>query len=119
MENKEEVCKVVNLKWEAFKKKAKEKYEEAKVWCGEHKEVFVGVAAAVVSGVFEVVKIAAKADARSEEKELKELYIYDRSMGHYWKLRRKLTNAEYRELERRRAEGESMGEILESMRVLG
>lgn len=111
--------KEVNQKWEDFKWKAKCKYEAAKQWCTDHKELVVAAVPALITGAFEIIKIASKADAREEEKELKELYIYDRSMGHYWKLRRRLTNSEYREIERRRAEGESMGEILESMRVLG
>lgn len=121
MENteKKDTKEVLKYKWEAFKVKAKQKYDEAKDWCGEHKELVVAAVPVLISGFFEVIKIASKADAREEEKELKELYIYDRSMGHYWKLRRRLTNAEYREIERRRAEGESMGEILEDMRVLG
>lgn len=111
--------KPVNQKWEDFKWKAKQKYEAAKTWCTENKEVVIAAIPALITGAFEIIKIASKADAREEEKELKELYIYDRSMGHYWKLRRRLTNSEYREIERRRAEGESMGEILEDMRVLG
>ena len=122
MENtteKKDTKEVLKYKWEAFKVKAKQKYDEAKEWCGNHMELVVGVVPVLITGFFEVIKIASKADAREEEKELKELYIYDRSMGHYWKLRRRLTNAEYREIERRRAEGESMGEILEDMRVLG
>lgn len=111
--------KVVNEKWEKFKSDLKCKYIVAKDWCIRNKEVVIAVAPAVIGGFFEIVKIASKKDARDEEKELKELYIYDRSMGHYWKLRRRLTNAEYREIERRKAEGETMGEILEDMRVLG
>ena len=111
--------KEVNQKWEDFKAKAKCKFIAAKNWCKNHQELVVAAVPALIGGFFEIVKIASKAEARGEEKELKELYIYDRSMGHYWKLRRRLTNSEYREIERRRAEGESMGEILESMRVLG
>lgn len=121
MENteKKETKEVISEKWNSFKDWSKKKFNEAKIWCGEHKELVVGVVPVLITGFFEVIKIASKADAREEEKELKELYIYDRSMGHYWKLRRRLTNSEYREIERRRAEGESMGEILEDMRVLG
>lgn len=111
--------KVVNMKWQEFKWKAKQKFDAAKEWCVENKEITAAAISALIGGTFEIIKIASKADAREEEKELKELYIYDRSMGHYWKLRRKLTNAEYREIERRRQDGESIGEILESMRVLG
>ena len=54
----------------------------------------------------------------AEERELKENYCYDRSLGHYWHLRRDLTNREWREVEARKEAGESLGEILESMKVL-
>lgn len=53
-----------------------------------------------------------------EEKYLKENYIYDRSRGCYIELRRKLTNRELLELDRRKRNGESLIEILSSMRVM-
>ena len=52
------------------------------------------------------------------EKALKTLYIYDRSTGHYWHLKRALKSSEYLAIEARRKAGEKLGEILSSMRVL-
>ena len=48
----------------------------------------------------------------------KERYVYDTSLGHYWKLSRKLKNSEWLEIERRRAKGERLADILASMKVL-
>ena len=45
-------------------------------------------------------------------------YIYDRSMGHYWKCRKKPTTEQYLEIERRKANGEGLGTILTDMRLL-
>ena len=52
------------------------------------------------------------------EKELKDTYIYDRSMGHYWKCRKKPTTEQYLEIERRKANGEGLGTILTDMKLL-
>ena len=54
----------------------------------------------------------------NKEKALKELYIYDMSLKAYWKLRRALSASEMLEIESRRKAGESLGEILRSMRLL-
>lgn len=44
--------------------------------------------------------------------------VYDRSEGHHWLLRRTPTNAEWYEVNNRRKNGERLGDILESMRLL-
>ena len=54
----------------------------------------------------------------NKEERLKELYVYDRSLGHYWKLRRKLSTNEWLEVDSRRKLGEAMGDILRDMRVI-
>lgn len=42
-----------------------------------------------------MIKGLAKRQKVKEEKQLKNNYCYDRSLGHYWKLRRELTNEEW------------------------
>lgn len=54
----------------------------------------------------------------SKEERVKNAYCYDRSLGHYWKLRRELSNDEWVEVDRRHKAGERIGDILESMKVL-
>ena len=54
----------------------------------------------------------------NEEKYLKTRFIYDRSRGCYYELRKQLTNAQLLEIDRRKLNGETLGTILESMRVL-
>ena len=44
--------------------------------------------------------------ALTKEQNLKDLYCYDRSLGHYWKLRRELTNEEWLEIDKRKKNGE-------------
>lgn len=52
------------------------------------------------------------------DREWKDLHIYDRSLGMYYPLRRKMTPRECMEFERRKRNGEPTGHILESMRLL-
>ena len=56
--------------------------------------------------------------ALAKEQDLKDLYCYDRSLGHYWKLRRELTNDEWLEIDKRKKEGERLSDILDDMKVL-
>lgn len=63
-------------------------------------------------------RFAGKRVNLAKEQQLKDMYIYDRSHGHYWELRRKLSTRELLEIDRRKDKGESLVDILESMRVL-
>ena len=45
-------------------------------------------------------------------------YCYDRSLGHYWELRRNPSNAEWMEINYRKKCGESLADILRSMHLL-
>ena len=49
---------------------------------------------------------------------LKDLYCYDRSLGHYWRLRRELSNKEWLEIDQRKKNGERLSDILAEMKVL-
>ncbi len=62
--------------------------------------------------------VIAKHRKQHNEKNLKELYCYDRSLGHYWKLRRELTNAEWVAIDKRKSNGERLADILSELKVL-
>ena len=49
---------------------------------------------------------------------LKVLYFCDRTLGHYWKLRRELTNSEWVEIDQRKQNGERLADILDELKVL-
>lgn len=100
--------------FQKLKRKAETKVQYGWEWLKENKEmviILVPIAAAAVKAV-------GKSRNLHKEEELKERYIYDRSLGHYWKLRRELTNKEYLEIDSRRKNGERMADILNEMRVL-
>lgn len=106
------------LKRRERKEKIHRKCSDVKNWAAANKEtivllapIMIGCATGIVKGVNKQVKL-------SKEKDLKELYCYDRSLGHYWKLRRELTNSEWVEIDRRKKNGERLSDILDELKVL-
>ena len=91
--------------------------EKAKRFWNEHKEEIIVLGPILVVSTEKLIRSARRRQNLKEEKYLKENYVYDRSRGCYIELRRKLTNRELLELDRRRRNGESLIEILSSMRV--
>ena len=87
-------------------------------WWDENKNVVAVVGPAVIGGIAVGVKVIGKHINLDKEQALKDRYVYDTSLGHYWELKKKLSNAEWTEIERRRNAGEKLGSILENMRVL-
>ncbi len=53
-----------------------------------------------------------------KQEDFRNLYCYDKSLGHYWRLKRKLSNREWLEINARKRSGESLGAILSDLRVL-
>lgn len=83
-----------------------------------HKEILLIGVPVVVSGIKGIVKYTTKRITQEKEKQIKDYYCYDRSLGHYWKLRRELTNSEWLEIDSRRKNGERLADILDSFKVL-
>lgn len=91
---------------------------KVKNWCKGHTGEIMVFGPLVISGMFGLTKgIIKHANLRKTEN-MKNLFCYDTSLGRYWELRRKLTNKDWLAIERRRANGEKLGEILEDLRVL-
>ena len=65
-----------------------------------------------------VAKVVSKRINLRKQEELKDLYCYDRSLGHYWRLRRELSNKEWLEIDQRKKNGERLSDILAEMKVL-
>lgn len=97
---------------------AKLKAQVAVDWCKEHKEAIIVFGPVIMGGVIEIAKISTKRHTVNEEKALKERYIYDRLTGHYYELRRKPKSSEWLQIEQRKQNGETLGWILNDMRLL-
>lgn len=108
----------VKAKANELKIKAREKATAAYNWCCENPEMAVAIGSMIFAGGKYLTKAAVKRSNIKAEEDVKNLYCYDRSLGHYWKLRRELRNDEWIEIDRRKRNGESLSDILYSMRVL-
>lgn len=100
-----------------FKDKVDTKLDEASRFITKHRW-FISGSLVFLTAVF---TFAGKAIARSSGREdnyYKDTHVYDPSLGHYWELRRKLSNNQWLEVESRIKNGEKYGEVLSSMGVL-
>lgn len=106
---------------EVAKVQAYAKGKAAAEWVKENPELAVtlfSTGVALVKGASNVYsKHQTKANLRKQE-ELQDLYIYDRSLGRYQRLRHPLSTTEAIEVERRRADGERLMSILVDMRLV-
>lgn len=105
-------------KWEKLKRKSKEKFDEAKEWCVNNKEAILLIAPVAIGVLTTAIKVVGKNVNLNKEENLKNLYCYDRSLGHYWKLRRELSNDEWLEIDQRKKNGERLSDILDELKVL-
>lgn len=83
-----------------------------------NKELLIVMVPVVISGLVTVSKVVVKRGNLNKEQQLKEKYCYDRSLGHYWALKRQLSNKEWLEIDKRKRNGEKLSDILSEMKVL-
>ena len=110
----------MNLKQKALELKDKVvfKTKRAYQWCKDNPEMAIAIGSAIFASGKYLGKAAIKRSNIKAEEDAKNLYCYDRSLGHYWKLRRELRNDEWLEIDKRKQNGERLSDILDSMRVL-
>ena len=104
-----------------FKENVKRKFSNAVNFVSDHKEEIMILTPIIIAGITGVTKVS-KGMIRNhnlnKEQDLKELYCYDRSLGHYWKLRKPLSNNDWIAINDRKKNGETLADILSSMNVL-
>ncbi len=109
---------------ERARKKAqrREEFEEKKArlkwWFYNNKETIMVCAPVILGAAAKGVNALNRGIKVKQERDLKELYCYDPSLGHYWKLRRKLNNSDWVKIDSRRRNGERMADILSDLKVL-
>lgn len=105
-------------KFERFKREVRAKREEAKDWLNRNKELAIVLTPVIIGGATTIIKVVGKRVNLRKEESLKNLYCYDRSLGHYWRLRRELSNKEWLEIDMRKKGGERLSDILAELKVL-
>lgn len=101
-----------------MKDKIREKYDSAKMWCKEHPQEIRNACVVIVPAVAGAVKVIGKCVNLGKQKALKENFCYDRSLGHYWALKRAPSNKEWLEIDRRKKNGERLADILNELKLL-
>lgn len=101
-----------------FKEKLNSKIRRGKEWFVRNREAIITLTPIIIGGAATIAKVVGKRVNLRKQEELKDLYCYDRSLGHYWRLRRELTNKEWLEIDQRKKNGERLSDILSEMKVL-
>lgn len=115
------MCNVYSTnEFEKARRKAwvKDKINKVKFWYNNNREVIIVFGPVIVGAITTGVKVVGKRVNLAKQQNLKDLYCYDRSLGHYWKLKRELTNKEWIEIDKRKANGERLADILDELKVL-
>lgn len=87
-------------------------------WIYDNKDMIMVFGPVTIGAVTTGIKVIGKNVNLRKEKNMKNLYCYDRSLGHYWALRRELTNSEWVQIDKRKNNGERLADILDELKVL-
>lgn len=117
-----EVVNIKEFKIENKKRKVKDwfktKCQDGKSFAIRNKDQILAFTPVFIGGVATLYKGASKRANLRKMEDIKDLRCYDNKLGHYWKLRRELTNDEWLEIDRRKRNGEPLSDILEQLKVL-
>ena len=94
------------------------RWNDTKNFVINNKETILFLAPTILGFATTTVKVVGKRVNLKKQKEVKDFYCYDRSLGHYWALRRELSNSEWREIDKRKRNGEKLSDILDELKVL-
>lgn len=106
------------IKRTQFKRKVNAAIDNARNWFYQNKDLIIYLTPIIIGGVTTIARVVGKNINLRKEEAVKNLYCYDRSLGHYWALRRELTNREWVEIDSRKKNGERLADILSEMKVL-
>ncbi len=106
------------IKQQNLGEKARRAGMKARDWYWRNRDTINVAAPFVLGGLFTTVKVVGKRRNLRKEEMLKNRYCYDRSLGHYWALKRDLSNREWLAIDHRRKKGERLANILKDMNVL-
>lgn len=87
-------------------------------WATEHPGLAAGGGIALLKIGKAVARNGGRILANTIAARNKDLRCWDASLGHYWNLKRKLTNSDWLVINKRKRKGESLGEILRSLNAL-
>lgn len=101
-----------------LKQKIENACKKVQVFYHNNRELCLVAIPAAIGGLGFGAKSIIKRSNLKKQENIKNLYCYDRSLGHYWRLRRELTNSEWVEIDKRKRKGERLADILAEFKVL-
>ena len=107
----------------------KKKAEDAKAWCNitaykaglwakEHPSEAATIACTAIGVVGIVIRRSSHNAKIRKEQRLKDRYVYDRSLGRYWLLKRKPSQSEQLAIESMKKQGLGYGDIFTKLKLL-
>lgn len=109
------------IKIRNFANKVKEKVHDTYVWLDDNKEYLIVIIPAVmtvVEGGLRLSKSISRNIANKQEQKMKDMYIYDRSLGKYVELKKPLSNSDMKTILDRRENGEKLSNILIDLNLI-
>lgn len=110
--------KTIKEKLTDVKVSAKKKMVAARDWCVDHQEATIAIITVAIPMTVDLLKTAVKRKNCYDQRKLKDNYIYDRSRGHYYELKRKPTSRQWAIIDDRRDQGERLSDILDDLHLL-
>lgn len=120
-----EAIDMKKLKWTMKKKQLKESAvrtaKRTSEWVKQNRDALIVAAPAMAATAASVTKgariVLHRHNVRRDER-TRQTNWYDPSLGHYWQLKRPLKQSEQLLVNQRRKNGETLGDIFASMKVL-
>ena len=114
----EDQKKTMKQRFEDFKTEMSWKRKEAQAWVRDNKDALIAIGIFVVPPVLKLTQTAIVHKNDGKEERRKSRSVYDPQHHHSYTCRRDLKSYEWAEIDRRRDAGESVYDILLSMRLL-
>lgn len=95
----------------------RDKAHKAGNWVIEHPQTSISILTSIALLLRASQSLVVSHRIRSERNRIDRTY-YDRSSGHHWQLRRKLTNTDRAVIDRRKKRGDDMFDILSDLGVI-
>ena len=114
----EDQKKTMKQKFEDFKTEMSWKKKEFQAWARDNKDTLIAVGIFVAPPLIKLTQTAIVHKNDGDDKKRRNRSVYDPQHHHSYECRRDLKTYEWAEIDRRRDAGESVYDILVSMRLL-
>lgn len=116
--NKNDVKDYFKRKAEGAKAWCDVKAYEAGQWAKEHPSEAATIVCTAIGAIGIIIRRSGHNAKIRREQRLKDRYVYDRSLGRYWMLKRRPTQSEQLAIESMKKQGLGYGDILTRLKLL-